>query len=339
MFGHANWKTVLNALRTRFQWDNMRQDVWSQLQTCDQCCKFNSPSVKVGAPMLPIITTKPLEILHMDFIHMPKTCRGNRYIIAAIDHFSRFVFLRPTRRKNMWTAIRFLRELFQQTGKFSEIIVDRDPAFMARGFQQFLADENIQFHPIDKTHFEANGSIERFVRSLKSIQAKAFPQIHRWDLDLHRMVYKYNIRTHSATNASPMELFWPEHHTLPMDIKYNLHPQPSCIPGDVLRHQAAYIQRVKRIFDRGRQQLEVGDLVASVIHRPAMAKHDCDRHLQPRREQPFRILEILPLNKYKLTDGSRTCIRSGFQLHKLPAHTPFPKGGRMRETNMLKVVE
>lgn len=87
--GHIGAELVLNLARDRFYWPKMQKDVEHYVQNLCRCIKQKAPRFKNRAPLQPIITSSPFELVSIDFVHLEKSNGGYEYILVIIDHFTR----------------------------------------------------------------------------------------------------------------------------------------------------------------------------------------------------------------------------------------------------------
>ena len=84
-------KKTIDKLKQRFHWVHMTRDVHNWCLKCSNCNRHKTTKTN-RAPMQPIYTGEPFERVAMDIIGpLPKTCRGNRYILTVVDHFTKHV--------------------------------------------------------------------------------------------------------------------------------------------------------------------------------------------------------------------------------------------------------
>lgn len=88
--GHLGVDRTLDLARERFCWPYMQRDIEYHIGQVCQCVKQKAPSLKTRAPLNPIVTTSPFELVAIDFLHLKKSRGRYEYILVVIDHFTRY---------------------------------------------------------------------------------------------------------------------------------------------------------------------------------------------------------------------------------------------------------
>ena len=70
--GHLGAEKVTNLARQHFFWPKMQSDKEFFVGNVCHCIKQKAPAVKTGAPLQPITTSSPFELVAIDFIHLEK---------------------------------------------------------------------------------------------------------------------------------------------------------------------------------------------------------------------------------------------------------------------------
>ena len=85
--GHLGKERVLSLLTDRFYWPNMFKDVEEYVDTCPRCLRFKA--TPEHAELNPIYVSRPLELVHMDFltIESPKTDKDINVLIIISGSF------------------------------------------------------------------------------------------------------------------------------------------------------------------------------------------------------------------------------------------------------------
>ena len=88
--GHLGPERVFHLAQDRFYWPRMQSDVEHYVKNICRCIKQKPPRLKTRAPLQPIITSSPFELVSIDFIHLEKLSGGYEYILMIVDHFTRY---------------------------------------------------------------------------------------------------------------------------------------------------------------------------------------------------------------------------------------------------------
>ena len=90
--GHLGIKRTTSLLRDHFYWPSISDDIEKHIKSCPQCLRFKTQPKK--AKLNPIIATRPLELVHIDYftIELPLNSRSNKdvNILIITDHFTRY---------------------------------------------------------------------------------------------------------------------------------------------------------------------------------------------------------------------------------------------------------
>ena len=78
--GHLGAERVLHLARERFYWPRMQRDVEHYVRNICPCIKQKPPRLKPRAPLQPIITAAPFELVSINFVHLEKSSGGYEYI-------------------------------------------------------------------------------------------------------------------------------------------------------------------------------------------------------------------------------------------------------------------
>ena len=89
--GHQWRDRMLSLLRERFWWPGMGVQVTLSVKNCERCCRYEAqPSLP---EMVTIGATKPLDLVHMDFVGMETTIATRKRpvvktVLVLINHFT-----------------------------------------------------------------------------------------------------------------------------------------------------------------------------------------------------------------------------------------------------------
>ena len=89
--GHRAYETTLVAIKNRYFWINMANEIKHYCNSCTACQKYNYACLHNKAPLKPLEVSRPWQLVGFDFMGPFKTSNhGNKYIILGIDHLTKF---------------------------------------------------------------------------------------------------------------------------------------------------------------------------------------------------------------------------------------------------------
>lgn len=226
--GHLGGDSTYSILKDRAWWPQMQQDVKNWVASCDVCQRYANDSTRNPKreklhPMEPPV--RPFSRWGLDFVgRLPVTSRGNKWIIVAIDHFTRWPVARPVPEATSNAVANFLYEnIVCDFGCPDEVLSDRGSSFMSEVMKEYLSKLKIKHLRTTAYHPRTNGMVERLNGSLVSIIRKcAENNPHSWDLFINEALLALRIRVHSTTGISPFFLTYGVNPKIPGDTA---HPQ------------------------------------------------------------------------------------------------------------------
>ena len=223
--GHPGRDKTLALHRARCYWPSMAKDIEGMVQKCRRCvCRKARVAT---APLTPIVTSEPLELVCMDFL-LVEPSSGYEHILVITDHFTKFAKAIPTKNESALTTARALYQNFITVyGVPTRIMSDQ-----GRNFESKLIKELCTLTGMDKSrttpyHAMSNGACERFNQTLlKLLGTLSQDKKAKWKDYLPSMVHAYNCTPHESTGYSPYELMFGRKPTLPLDVEM-MPPNPS----------------------------------------------------------------------------------------------------------------
>ena len=144
---------------------------------------------------------------------LPPTARGNRYVMIAVDHFTKWVELVPLKSKSSAdVAHAFLDQVLSRFGAPGEVLTDQGKEFQG-AFQTLLANHTIAHRLASREHPQADGLAEGMVQTLKSGLRKVLLDKSRteWDLYMPYVAMGYRMSKQAAVGYSPYYLLYGRH--------------------------------------------------------------------------------------------------------------------------------
>ena len=223
--GHMGVAKTLEKLQQRFYWVKQRSTVEEWCKKCNVCNSRKSLPKKRCAPLQPIQIDDPLKCVAMDILGpLPTTARGNKYVLAVGDYFTKWTEAYPMTDSEATTVARLLvNEFICRFGVPEQLLTDQ-----GRNFESTLIKQICQLLGIRKTrttpyHPQSDGMVERFNRTLLSMLSVAVEESEGdWDLKIPTIMFAYRSSVHESTGESPFCLMFGCEAPLPVDVMYKL---------------------------------------------------------------------------------------------------------------------
>jgi hypothetical protein len=171
---HGVERTIRKIEESGATWKDMRQHVRTFIAKCPCCQLMSHLAPMIRSTPFTLSHSKPMHTLAVDTIGpLPEDERGNKYIIAIIDEFSRFleIFAAPDA-----TAAPAADALFQHAGRYgtpTTLISDGGSQFVNSVISEFLELMGTDHHITLAYSKQENGIVERsnkeILRHLKAI--------------------------------------------------------------------------------------------------------------------------------------------------------------------------
>lgn len=219
--GHMGKKKTLQKLKRLVYWPDMNLDVKTHIQRCVPCARYKRGVAPRQGLMQNCIPGEVWSRISIDITGPhPISKRGHRFILTAIDQFSKWSEAWPIRNHEATTVAHILcDQLFCRFGIPTEILSDQ-----GREFESVLFQELCRVLEIDKLRTSAyrpncNGSIERFHRTLNSMIAKVVDvEQKNWDLQIPFVLAAYRATQHESTGFTPNYLQLGREVRTPLDL-------------------------------------------------------------------------------------------------------------------------
>ena len=109
--GHQGCDHTLSLLWEHFWWPGMINQMQQSIKSCMHCLQHEGNLPKV--PLHPIVTTTPLDLLHIDFTNIQMTMELNKLprvanVLVFQDHFTKHILVYVTPDQTAKTVTKFL---------------------------------------------------------------------------------------------------------------------------------------------------------------------------------------------------------------------------------------
>uniref|UniRef100_A0A3B3H496 Integrase catalytic domain-containing protein n=1 Tax=Oryzias latipes TaxID=8090 RepID=A0A3B3H496_ORYLA len=204
----------------------MTEEVKAWTESCPQCvCSKTGPDTR--APLVPIQTSYPFEVIGMDYLSLGRPEDRYPYILVITDLFSKYAVAVPTKDQTANTTARAFYEHFIRTfGCPEHILTDRRASF-----ESSLLQELCKLYGFNQTLIGLLGSLAETGQA-------------QWPDQLPALLQAYNNTVHSTSKMTPHFVVFRRHARLPIDWVTGLN---HITESYTLQDQARYNRRTRWI--------------------------------------------------------------------------------------------
>jgi len=207
--GHRGVTKTYHRIKNNYYWENLKSDVQRYIQQCLQCQLKKLVRVKTKQPM--VITDTPgssFDKVAMDIVGpLPKTERGNEYILTLQDQLTKFCMAVPLPDQTSETiAEAFVDRFICVLGAPKAILTDQGRNFISDLMKKVAKIFRIRKFRTTAFHPQSNGSLERSHHALGEYLKQYASEEKQWDKWISLAIFNYNTSVHEATKHTPYEL-------------------------------------------------------------------------------------------------------------------------------------
>jgi hypothetical protein len=207
--GHFGEQRTLAKIRRRYFWHSRITDVKTVIRGCQQCQLVKSSgNIRSGDEQLKSIPI--CDLFHRVALDtagpLPETRAGNKYILVAIDHYSKWCEAKAVADHGAKTTARFLEDdIICRFGVPKFILTDNGGEWAAE-FDVMCRDYAIQHQRTAPQWPQCNGMAERMIKTIKhgiTVLATTPANTDCWDEQLAKVLFGYCCGIRASTKFSP----------------------------------------------------------------------------------------------------------------------------------------
>ena len=258
-------------LKTRFYWPGMKKDVDLYCSQYTRCGARKAPPHNAKARLMSMRAGFPFERIAMDVVGpLPKTERGNRYLLVIVDYYTRWPEAYAIAHQDAHSiASKLVTEYFSRYG--SPYCIHSD---QGANFESNLLREICNLYDIKKTrttsyHPQGDGFVERMNRTLiDTIALVAKDAKEHWDLRIGLALMAIRSAVQSSTGLSPHFLLFGREMRLPADLVYETVQEESVSPIESVTQLRGTLRTVHEtvIANMGCKQKHQNDYYDRLTH-------------------------------------------------------------------------
>ncbi len=218
--GHPGRHRTLLLARMLFFWPRMRIDIIKYIENCTTCAE-NLGSVSRPVPIQSYpIPNDPWETVAIDLLNLPMTTEGPRYLLVAIDHFSRFSILVPLKDRQAKSVVRALiDELYCKYNTPKVLLSDNGTEFNNQMLSSICTEYSITKCNVLTYHPASNGMVERqnrkIIHHLRSLVGDVSSTSHEW---MPQVMASLNTSLHKSIGDTPHYIVFGQDKRLPFNF-------------------------------------------------------------------------------------------------------------------------
>lgn len=193
-------------------WKGMRKDVTNYVKHCTTCQKGKHRRGTEKGPNGSLQATEAFRIVSMDFQGPNKIdIHGNQFVLAIIDHFTKYKELFAVRDITAETVARCLLQIYGRYGMIEEIRTDNGSTFTSKVIKLFMESVGSNHTFCTPHHHQGNGVAERvnleFENHMRAL-IHDYGGDERWSEYLPIIQNILNNTESRVTGAKPVELLY-----------------------------------------------------------------------------------------------------------------------------------
>nr|GEV92748.1 DNA-directed DNA polymerase [Tanacetum cinerariifolium] len=152
-----------------FFWLTIYRDAHAMIKSCNTCQRQGKFSQRDEMPQNAIQVCEIFDVWGIDFMGPFPSSRRNKYILVAVDYFSKWVEVKALRTNDARAVVKFLKSLFARFGTPRAIISDRGTQFCNDQFSKVMTKYGVTHRLATAYHPQTSGQVEVPNRGLKRI--------------------------------------------------------------------------------------------------------------------------------------------------------------------------
>ena len=252
--GHMGRERTMDLVAARFYWPGMGEDVQNHLKNCLPCIKRKT-KVPDRAPMIPIQSYQPMELVCIDYLLLERSKGGIENLLVITDHFTRFAYAIPTKNQTAKTTAKALQTFFLNYGFPQKLHSDQGRNFESAVIKELCKLTGVQKSRTTPYHPAGNGQCERLNQTLMNMLGTLEDhQKSNWKEYVPIITHAYNSTRHESTNYSPFYLMFGRHPRLPIDLAMGI--QDNNDDGDVPQYVKQLKEKLEHAYKLASQEGE-----------------------------------------------------------------------------------
>ncbi|GBC15302.2 putative integrase core domain protein [Rhizophagus irregularis DAOM 181602=DAOM 197198] len=285
---HFGIQATYEKVKEKYWWKNMKRDVEKYVKSCDNCQRRNNPQ---GLHELhPIEVKEPFHMIGIDVIGpLSRTEEGNKYIVVAIDFFTK------------WPEAKVIKEA------------------NAKEISKFIYEEIICRHGLERFNKTLIESLAKLVKEKLTRYRNREYEDKNWDQRIAPILFAYRSKIQKSSKMTPFYLTYGRRVILLNDeeikgitmikrIEHIIEELP--IKRNEAKKNIEKAQKQQKKYHdkigKRKQNLQIGD---KVLYFDAAKYKTHTGKLEEKWKGPYYIHEIIINGSYKIKELNGRILR------------------------------
>jgi hypothetical protein len=193
--------------RVGFYWLAVVDDCIKYQKGCEACQQFGNIQLAPDGVMNSIVKPWPFRGWGLDFIGEihPGSSKGHKFILVAMDYFTKWTEAVPLRNMAHREVISFVQEhIIYWFGVPQSLTTDQGPSLMSHQFRESAESMKIKMMNSSPYYVQANGQAEDSNKvMIKIIKKRIEDNTRRWHEKLLEALWTHRTSRHRATKVTP----------------------------------------------------------------------------------------------------------------------------------------
>src|SRR5205807_1815332 len=206
---HMGQDNTYFRLKEEAWWPGMQEDIKNYVRSCNTCQK-RIKKKQVSEASSATIVIEPFAHIRIDVMGpLPVTRNGKRYIILAVDFFTKYLEGIAVDEVDAQTVAQFIHsDIICRHGVPKELTSDRGTEFVNNLIEELSRTYHIKHIKTTAYHPQGNGQTERMNQTIKNVLAKLIKTEDQWDHYLDSALFAVRTIRSKSTEFSPFELVY-----------------------------------------------------------------------------------------------------------------------------------
>lgn len=202
--GHQGITKTTKLMKQKVWFPHLDTKVQTALKTC-MPCQATIQYQHADPIAIPEKPSRPWEALSLDFAG---PFPNGKYLMVLMDDTSRYPVVKILSSLTSQSVINSITKIFSIFGIPKVIKTDNGPPFQSHDFKQFAHTLGFHHQRITPHWPQANGEVERFMRTLKRFIQATTLENNSWTSKLGEFLMAYRATPHSATGTPPFDVLF-----------------------------------------------------------------------------------------------------------------------------------